>query len=107
VAGSSPDLTYSGTSYDNLMSMIARIKFAYVNKGAIQVYSGVAIGITVDLNKVTFKGGPELTDKNLRPAGEVVLMGIRGGRKLGGFLEFGFGTNGIVKAGVSYKFGKE
>jgi hypothetical protein len=107
VSGHSYDIIYSGTSYDNLMSMIARLKFAYVNKGAIQVYSGVAIGITVDVNRTTLDGGQELTDKNLRPAGEIILMGIRGGRKLGGFLEFGFGTNGIVTGGVSYKFGKE
>lgn len=107
VSSSSYDVTYAGTSYDNLMSMIARLKFAYVNKGAIQVYSGVAIGITVDLNKTTLNGGQEYRDKNLRPAGEIILMGIRGGRKLGGFVEFGFGTNGIVTGGVSYKFGKE
>jgi hypothetical protein len=31
-------------------------------------------------------------------------MGLRFGRAFGGFVEFGFGTYGIVNAGLSYKF---
>jgi hypothetical protein len=100
------DVIYQGTSYDNLLGMVARVKLAYVNKPALQIYSAGCIGIAVDLNKADF-GTISFTQHKLKPAGELVMMGIRGGRKLGGFLEFGFGTNGIVKAGVSYKFGTE
>jgi hypothetical protein len=91
------------TNNDFILSGIARILFSYVNKPIIRVYSGVGIGITINLGKAKL-GSEEFTDRKLYPAGQLTLMGIRFGRALGGFFEFGFGSYGIINAGLSYKF---
>jgi hypothetical protein len=91
-------ITSIGTTTDNLLSGISKVNFTYMNKPFLKLYSGVAIGVTIDLNN-----GREYTDRKIMPAGQLTLFGIRAGKALGGFLEFGVGTNGIVTAGISYK----
>jgi hypothetical protein len=88
---------------DRLLMGIARFTFSYVNKPVIHMYSGVGIGITMDF--ATEKAnGQSSSDRKLFPAGQLTLMGLRFGRAFGGFIEFGFGTYGILNAGLSYKF---
>jgi hypothetical protein len=57
------------------------------------------------MNSTTTQNGISYYDRKLRPAGQLTLMGVRAGHKLAGFGEFGFGTNGIICAGISYRFG--
>jgi hypothetical protein len=95
-------VTSIGTTKDNLLSGLSKVNFTYMNKPFLKLYSGVAIGVTIDLNKATIDGR-EYTDRKIMPAGQLTLFGIRAGKALGGFLEFGVGTNGIVTAGISYK----
>jgi hypothetical protein len=90
---------------DILLSGIARVTFCYVNKPIFRMYSGIGIGITIVYGKVK-NNTSEDTDRKLFPAGQITLMGLRVGRALSGFGEFGFGTNGIITLGVSYKFGQ-
>jgi hypothetical protein len=98
------DPNQSQKYYDNLFNILASIRFLYVHKPVITMYSGVSIGLTVDFGKTSFNG-IDYTDKKLYPAGQLTLMGIRIGRSFGGFAEFGFGTLGIISAGLSYRFG--
>jgi hypothetical protein len=91
-----------GTSADHLISCVSRVNFLYLRKPFLTLYSGAAIGVTVDLNKATIDGA-EYSDRKLKPAGQLTLFGIRAGKALGGFLEFGVGSNGILTAGISYK----
>jgi hypothetical protein len=105
------DFTYTGTTTqglqtdynDLLLEGIARVTFCYLNKPAIRMYSGIGIGITMNFGTAT-QPGKSFTDRKLYPGGQLTLMGIRFGRALGGFVEFGIGTIGIVNAGISYKF---
>jgi hypothetical protein len=90
-------------SDDRLVTGIARVTFCYLNKPYIRMYSGIGIGLTVDFGKATVNGDPT-TERKLWPGGELTLMGLRVGRAFGGFLEFGFGSYGILNAGLSYKF---
>ncbi len=90
-------------SDDRLVTGIARVTFCYLSKPYIRMYSGIGIGLTIDFGKATVNGDPT-TERKLWPGGELTLMGLRVGRALGGFLEFGFGSYGIVNAGLSYKF---
>jgi hypothetical protein len=92
---------------DNILSGMAKITFNYVNKPMIRVYSGIGMGIGVDLSSEL---GDRPTDtkqneKKIVPAGQLTFMGVRFGRQFGGFCEFGIGTNAIVSAGLSYQFG--
>jgi hypothetical protein len=97
----------AATFDDNLLSGIARITFNYVNKPIVRVYSSVGMGITVDLSKVQgdLPASVEETERKILFAGQITFMGVRFGRALGGFCEFGFGTNSIITAGFNYQFG--
>jgi hypothetical protein len=81
---------------------VARFTFCYYMKPLIQLYSRVGIGITMDFG-TNLKTGKN-NDLQLQPACEINLLGLRFGRALGGFIEAGFGSYGILNAGLSYKF---
>ena len=102
---SSEDGSRRATYNDNLLNGIARITFNYVNKPTVRVYSGVGMGITVDLSNVTVPGMEKETERKILPAGQITFMGVRFGRAFGGFCEFGIGTNSIISAGLNYQFG--
>jgi hypothetical protein len=93
------------TYNDNLFNGIARVTFNYVNKPTVRVYSGVGMGITVDLSNMESTGHDKETDRKILPAGQITFMGVRFGRSFGGFCEFGIGTNSIISAGLNYQFG--
>jgi hypothetical protein len=93
------------TYNDNLFNGIARVTFNYVNKPAVRVYSGIGMGITVDLSNMVSPGYDKETDRKILPAGQITFMGVRFGRAFGGFCEFGIGTNSIISAGLNYQFG--
>ena len=95
--------TISLISDDRLVTGIARLTFCYLNRPYIRMYSGIGIGLTIDFGRVTVNGEPT-SERKLWPGGELTLMGLRFGRAFGGFVEFGFGSYGIVNAGLSYKF---
>jgi hypothetical protein len=90
-------------SDDRLVTGSARLTFCYLNRPFIRMYSGIGIGLTIDFGKATVNGEPT-SERKLWPGGELTLMGLRFGRAFGGFIEFGFGSYGIVNAGLSYKF---
>lgn len=99
---------YEGTVNfnDNLLNGMAKVTFNYVNKPMVRVYSGIGMGITIDLsNAQGTKAGDELEKaKKILPSGQLTFMGVRFGRTFGGFCEFGFGTNSIINAGLNYQF---
>jgi hypothetical protein len=105
------NFTYTGkTTYgvttdynDLLIGGMAKITFCYLNKPNIRMYSGIGIGLTMNFGTAD-QPDQTITDRKLFPGGQFTLMGIRFGRALGGFVEFGMGTMGIVNAGISYKF---
>jgi len=88
---------------DLLVTGIARVTFCYLNKPFIRMYSGIGIGLTIDFGKVTVNS-EQTSERKLWPGGQITLMGLRFGRAFGGFVEFGFGSYGILNAGLSYKF---
>ena len=81
---------------DNLFNGIARVTFNYVNKPTVRVYSGIGMGITVDLSNMESPGNDKQTDRKILPAGQITFMGVRFGRAFGGFCEFGIGTNSFI-----------
>jgi hypothetical protein len=91
------------TADDRLVTGIARVTFCYLNRPFIRMYSGIGIGLTIDFGKASVNG-EQTSERKLWPGGELTLMGLRFGRAFGGFLEFGFGSYGILNAGLSYKF---
>lgn len=98
---------YAGSSKysDNYWSGLANIRFRYYNRPSFCMYSGMAIGIALDSRTET-NASFEKTSQKYLPAGQLTLLGFRVGRALSFYGEFGIGTNAIINAGVSYKFGE-
>jgi len=92
---------------DNLLNGMAKFTFNYVNKPMVRVYSSVGLGITVDISTAQGRNAGDLkqTAKKILPSGQLTFMGVRFGREIGGFCEFGFLTNSIISAGINYQFG--
>jgi opacity protein-like surface antigen len=105
------DYQYPPTYYnnsemtDNLWQGLANVRFRYLNKPSFCMYSGMGIGVTMDYYSQTISGNTTKYQK-LLPAGQLTLLGFRVGRALSFFGEFGIGTNSILNAGMSYKFGE-
>ena len=93
---------YTGTNHEYLLTEITKVTFSYLNRPSLKVYSGVGMGVTVDLNEATFEGTTQ-KDRKILPAGQLTFIGIRFGKAFGGFLEFGVGSNGIMQGGLSYR----
>jgi hypothetical protein len=101
-----PDQTVNNEVTDNLWQGIATVRFQYLNRSSFCMYSGIGIGVTMDnyTNK-NVGSGSTTKGQNLYPAVQLTLLGFRVGHALSFFGEFGVGTNSIINAGVSYKFG--
>jgi opacity protein-like surface antigen len=91
---------------DNLWQGIANVRFRYLNKPSFCMYSGIGLGVTMDYYSKTTDGTSTTKGRKLLPAGQLTLLGFRVGRAFSFFGEFGIGTNSIINAGVSYKFGE-
>jgi len=76
----------------------------YINTPMVRAYSGISLGISYIFSNVTDNKNISISAKTIRPAGQLTLMGIRVGKTICGFGEFGFGTNGIIVIGINYRF---
>ncbi|MEI6172659.1 MAG: hypothetical protein WCR01_02835 [Bacteroidota bacterium] len=90
---------------DNYWQGMAGVRFRYLNKPMFCMYSGVGIGVTMDYYSESSLSYTK-TGQKLLPAAQLTLLGFRVGRAISFFGEFGIGTNSIINAGVSYKFGE-
>lgn len=87
----------------NYLQALARVSFRYMNKPAFCMYSGVAVGITYQID--TEKSGSSNGYRQLLPAGQLTLLGFRLGRSMAFCGEFGVGSLSILNLGITYKFG--
>ena len=97
------DTSWAGSAEDRLITGIATLGICYLNKPLVRIYSTVGIGITIDDYGV-LTPLRRSTGILKKPAGQITLFGLRVGRALGGYIELGYGSLGIVNAGLSYKF---
>ena len=88
-----PEFTYA--YYDNKNDRIR-----------VRMYSGAAVGIAVFDDLHTNNGVYSTYQDNSGPkiTGQATVFGMRIGRKIGGFLELGYGYKGIVTGGIGYRF---
>jgi len=79
-------------------------EYRYVNRGILQIYSGGMLGYQFGTEKLTPPANSEMpggTGTLNRIAYQANVMGIRVGKDIAGFMEFGFGYKGMVNLGVS------
>jgi hypothetical protein len=88
-----PEFTY--TYYDNNQARV-RVKF----------YGGASIGMSVfeDFYRYSDPFAVRRDDSGPKLAGHIMPFGVRIGRKLGYYAEFGLGYKGVINTGFAYRF---
>ena len=80
-------------------SLMPVVKFAWLNREHVGLYSKLAVGAGY-----SFASGGEVKD-NISWAGQITPIGVDfGGQSFRGFVEAGVGMQGIVNAGVRWLF---
>lgn len=94
---------YAGELNRTFYTLAFEGQYRYVNKGLIQVYSGLGLGVTYgqETLSATAYHPVESSGDILRVAYQLNVAGIRVGEKFAGFAEFGYGYKGIVNFGLS------
>lgn len=94
---------YAGELNRKFFTAAAEMQYRYVNRGIIQVYSGLGLGLTYGYETLsaTVIHPEESNGTIIRPAYQLNVAGIRIGNKFAGFIEFGYGYKGIVNFGLS------
>ena len=76
------------------------VRFAWLNRGIVQLYSGVGLGATYEFYENTLT--TEI--QSFGVAYDVTFFGITVGRKWFGYLDIGAGNRGVISAGIGYRF---
>lgn len=97
------DNVKKGDRARNYFTVMPAIKYSWINKKHFALYSKGAVGITV-MNVKSNQGTYSSNDSKVYFAFQASLVGVEFGGKLRGFVEAGVGEQGIVLAGLKYKF---
>jgi hypothetical protein len=84
----------------NYFTLMPAVKYYWVNKNHFGLYSKVAAGATL----MSYKATGQENDSKVYFMCQVSAIGVEFGGKLRGFVEAGVGEQGIVLAGLKYKF---
>ncbi|MBR1631831.1 MAG: hypothetical protein IJ680_08235 [Paludibacteraceae bacterium] len=90
----------NGSSSIWFSTLMPTVRFSYVNRPVVTLYSGLDMGIL-------FAGMQDIDDNRIfgvLPAGNITLMGIHVGRKVYGMGELNFGFDAYAKIGIGYRF---
>ena len=90
---------YSGRTVDNYWTFMPSVRFAWLDKKRVALYSKAAIGATFDSGQ--YQGSH---DDRWEVAFQASAFGVEVGGAFRGFLELGYGMQGIVNFGIKYRF---
>ncbi|MGL4853538.1 MAG: outer membrane beta-barrel protein [Phocaeicola sp.] len=88
---------------EDFISVLPAFKMNWVNKELFRFYSKVAAGVTIDKASIEVNSQKE-SDTDLKFGYQVSPIGLEVGKELNGFLELGYGVQGIANIGVRFKF---
>lgn len=81
------------------ISIMPAVKYNWMNREHISLYSKVALGVLIGMENI------DSQDKTKAAfAWQASVLGAEFGSAFRGFLELGFGEQGLVVAGLRYKF---
>jgi len=93
------------TNHEDFYTLMTRFDIVYVTNKWVQMYSGLSVGCTnwkSDISYTDTTKGHQFNEFHI--AAHVNVFGLRVENKIGGFFELGFGYNGIINLGITYKF---
>lgn len=81
------------------ISAMPVVRFAWLRRGIVQLYSGVGLGIALSNTESVYAN---VTSFDV--AYDVTFVGISVGRNFFGYFDLGAGSRGVVSFGVGYRF---
>lgn len=97
----------SGKAKRHNFSIIPTAKFDWLRKEHFGLYSKAGVGISImhETQKDDKTGDTDYNDTTVIPNIQLTLIGLEAGSQTWrGFMEYGFGEQGILSAGLRYKF---
>jgi len=94
------------TGIDNYFALQAGYRFTYKRFEKLSLYSALYIGATFYLQDKQLMNDDQESNFWGTPSMHLALFGISVGKKNAADFEVGFGTQGLIKVGYCYKFGK-
>jgi hypothetical protein len=90
---------YTYTNHN--ISLMPIVRFAWLRRGIVQLYSGVGLGMSLSVAE-------RVDDRHVVAdvAFDVTFFGISVGRNFFGYLDIGAGSRGVVSFGVGYRFNR-
>lgn len=95
------------SDYYALISVMPSVRFTYLNRPWVRLYSGAEVGCSYFLDKeryVLTKEEEAEKSNNFLFAFNATIFGVNVGKKFFGMLEFNFGYDSYVKAGIGARF---
>jgi hypothetical protein len=89
---------------ENHTTIAAETDFRWVKRPFFELYSGLGLGYTFTTNYADLLNGGSERVSSGNVAVQINPLGIRLGKKIGFYTEFGFGYKGILNFGASVKF---
>lgn len=81
------------------ISVMPIVRFAWLRRGIVQLYSGLGLGLAVGYNE-----NLNYNDTTVDAAFDVTFIGLSVGRDLFGYIDIGVGNRGVISAGIGYRF---
>ncbi len=91
------------TSKDFTLSTLVGFEYHYLNKKYLNLYSGVQLGM-YHTRLILLENKSKTSNSKTGFAFQVDAFGLCVGKNVFGFIELGFGFNGIIKFGISGRF---
>lgn len=79
------------------------VRFTYLNRKYVRLYSQVGLGIGIGVNADNINNH-KFSDSKVHVSGQATLFGVAVGNRFFGFAEYGVGTQGLINAGIGYRF---
>lgn len=89
---------------DNHLLFTPTLRFQYLNRPLVRLYSQIGAGIGRMRSKSTSLTGDRYTYTERYVTIHTTILGISVGRRLYGFAEFGASSIGCMNAGIGYRF---
>ena len=95
-----------GKSSNGYYTLMPAVKFNFLRKKNVGLYSKAALGVTYRTEYIDYDdGSKEYDEKDFHVNWQLSLIGVEAGSPyMRAFAELGFGEQGIVCAGLRYKF---
>jgi hypothetical protein len=81
------------------LSLLPMVRFTYLNKPTVRLYSALGVGIGFSSEK-----SDQIRYNDTFMDAHITFFGISVGKKLFASSEIGFGSLGIINAGIGYRF---